>query len=443
MRLERMILSGILLVSFTLAAPPTPAISRTPSAHQTAGALLVEPDPLVQAMIDQVDPQAIYTLTGDLSGEWPVTIDDQTYTLDTRYTFSGEPIQKAAAYLYEYYQGLGLGVTYQDFTFGRASLSNVVAEKPGSVFAERVFLITSHYDDVPSEPPAPGADDNASGTVGVMLAAKILSEYDFGCTLRFVNFAAEEQGLAGSAQYAHQAYCAGEDLRGVINLDMIAWNTPNSPTDMELHAHPSVTGSVELADLYQEVVAAYGLELNPQPGFPLTSASDHASFWRYGIPAILVIEDLDDFNPYYHSGGDRLGNLDMAFYAEMVKASLATLAHLGCLVEEGWGAMAGTATDATTGQPIAGASISLFNPAWGYTFYTASAGKGEYSLAALAGVHTLTFDAVGYAPGTVPNVTVIKDQTTLQNIALVPIEESVNYLALVGAGTPASLPGCP
>ena len=144
MRLERMILSGILLVSFTLAAPPTPAISRTPSAHQTAGALLVEPDPLVQAMIDQVDPQAIYTLTGDLSGEWPVTIDDQTYTLDTRYTFSGEPIQKAAAYLYEYYQGLGLGVTYQDFTFGRASLSNVVAEKPGSVFAEGSFLITSH-----------------------------------------------------------------------------------------------------------------------------------------------------------------------------------------------------------------------------------------------------------------------------------------------------------
>jgi hypothetical protein len=394
-------------------------------------------------MIDQVDPQAISTLTGDLSGEWPVTIADRAYILETRYTFSGEPIQKAAEYLSEYYQGLGLGVTYQDFTFGSASLSNVVAEKPGSVFAERVFLITSHYDDVPSKPPAPGADDNASGTVGVMLAAKILSEYDFGCTLRFVNFAAEEQGLAGSAHYARQAYCAGEDLRGVINLDMIAWNTSNSPTEMELHAHPSVAGSVELANLYQEVVAAYGLELNPQPGSPVTSFSDHASFWRYGIPAILAIEDLDDFNPNYHTADDRLENLDLAFAAEMVKASLATLAHLGCLVEEGWGTMAGTTSDATTGGPIAGASISLFNPAWGYTFSTASDGNGKYSLVALAGVHTLSFDAVGYAPGIIPNVTVIKDQTTLQDTALVPVAESASYLPLVNSGTAVPLPGCP
>jgi len=443
MRPERNLLSGLLLASFLLAAPPTPALSQTPSAHQPAGAILLDPDPLVQAMIDQVDQQAIYTLTGDLSGEWPVTIADRAYTIETRYTFSGEPIQKAAAYLYEYYLGLGLGVTYQDFTFGSASLSNVVADKPGSVFAERVFLITSHYDDVPSKPPAPGADDNASGTVGVMLAAKILSEYDFGCTLRFVNFAAEEQGLAGSVHYARQAYCAGEDLRGVINLDMIAWNTPNSPPEMELHAHPSVTGSVELANLYQEVVAAYGLELNPQPGSPVMSISDHASFWRYGIPAILAIEDLDDFNPYYHTEDDRLENLDLAFEAEMVKASLATLAHLGCLVEEGWGTLVGTATEAITGQPIAGASISLFNPAWGYTFYTASDGNGEYSLAALAGIHILTFDAVGYAPITAPNVTVIKDQTTVQDTALAPVEESVNYLALVNAGTKAPLPGCP
>jgi len=443
MRPERIILSGFLLASFLLAAPPTPAISQTPSAHQPAGALLLDPNPLVQAMIDQVDQQAIYTLTGDLSGEWPVTIDDQAYILETRHTFSGEPIQKAAAYLYEYYISLGLGVAYQDFTFGSASLSNVVAEKPGSVFTERVFLITSHYDDVPSKPPAPGADDNASGTVGVMLAAKILSEYEFGCTLRFVNFAAEEQGLGGSAHYARQAYCAGEDLRGVINLDMIAWNTPSSPPEMELYAHPSVAGSVELANLYQEVVAAYGLELNPQPGSPVTSLSDHASFWRYGIPAILAIEDLDDFNPYYHTRDDRLENLDLVFEAEMIKASLATLAHLGCLVEEGWGTMAGTATDSTTGQPIAGASISLFNPAWGYTFYTASDGNGDYSLAALAGVHTLSFDAVGYAPRTAPNVTVIKDQTTLQDTALVPVEESANYLALVNAGTKEPLPGCP
>ena len=443
MRPERKILAGFLLASFLLASPPIPAMGQASVKNQPVRAAAIDPDPLVQAMIDQVNPQAIYNLTGDLSGEWPVTIAGQAYTIETRYTFSDEPIRKVAAYLYEYYQGLGLGVSYQDFTFGSTSLSNVVAEKPGSVFPERVLLITSHYDDVPNKPPAPGADDNASGTVGVMLAAKILSDYDFGCTLRFVNFAAEEQGLAGSRHYAQQAYCAGEDLRGVINLDMIGWNTPGSPAEMELHAHPSVAGSVDLANIYREVVTTYGLQLDPQPGSPVTDASDHASFWRYGIPAILAIEDLDDFNPYYHTANDRLEHLDLAYNAEMVKASLATLAHLGCLVGEGWGTIAGRISDAITGQPIADASIALFNPAWGYSFYTASNGKGEYSQAVLAGAHTLTFDAIGYAPVILANVTVSKDQTTVHDTTLVPTEESINYLALVGAGVAAPLPGCP
>lgn len=443
MRPERKIITGFLLAGFLLASPPIPAISQTSVINQPVSASGIDHNPLVQAMIDQVDPQAIYNLTGDLSGEWPVTIFDQAYTIESRYTFSGEPIQKAAAYLYEYYQGLELSVSYQDFTFGSASLSNVVAEKPGSVFPERVLLITSHYDDVPNKPPAPGADDNASGTVGVMLAAKILGEYDFGCTLRFVNFAAEEQGLVGSGHYAQQAYCAGEDLRGVINLDMIGWNTPGSPAEMELHAHPSVAGSINLANIYREVVTTYGLQLDPQLGSPVTNASDHASFWWYGIPAILAIQDLDDFDPYYHTANDRLEHLDLAYTTEMVKASLATLAHLGCLVGEGWGTIAGRISDATTGQPIADTSISVFNPAWGYTFYTASNGKGEYSLAALAGAHTLTFDTVGYAPKILPNVTVSKEQTTVQDTTLVPTEESVNYLALVGAGIAAPLPGCP
>jgi Zn-dependent M28 family amino/carboxypeptidase len=35
-----------------------------------------------------------------------------------------------------------------------------------------------------------------------------LAAIDFGCTLRFVNFSGEEQGLVGSAQYAKDAYCA-------------------------------------------------------------------------------------------------------------------------------------------------------------------------------------------------------------------------------------------
>ena len=105
-------------------------------------------NPIIQAMLDQVDPETIYDLSGDLSGEWPVTISDEAYTILTRYALSGEPIQKTTQYLYQYYQDLGLDVSLHNFSYGEQTLSNVIAEKTGTVFPDRIYLITSHFDDV-------------------------------------------------------------------------------------------------------------------------------------------------------------------------------------------------------------------------------------------------------------------------------------------------------
>ena len=89
------------------------------------------------------------------------------------------------------------------------------------------------------------------------------------------------------------------------------------------------------------VVETYNLELNPEIVFSSASGSDHASYWAYKFPAILAIEDLNDFNPHYHQTTDRLGKLDFAYFSNIVKASLATLAHMSCLVDGGWGTISG------------------------------------------------------------------------------------------------------
>jgi len=400
-------------------------------------------NPTVQSMLDQVDQGEIYSLTGDLSGEWPVTINKQPYTLNTRHALSGEPNQKAAGYLFQYYQALGLDTSYQNFTFHEQLLSNVVAQKTGTVFPERVFMITSHFDDLPVTPPAPGADDNASGTVAIMLAASILNQYEFGCTLRFVNFNAEEYGMIGSQDYAQQAYCAGEDIRGVLNLDMIAWNTTDSAPEMDLHALSSIPGSSEMADVFQEVVSAYGLQISPTAADPIITRSDHFSFWRLGYPAILVTEDVDDFNPYYHSADDRLDNIqDLDYYAEMIKAGLGTLAHLGCLVEDGWGTVSGIVTDQTTQLPIPGAAVSLTNPEWGYTYNTRTDQGGYYQFSALQGWHNLTADDFGYRVGS-SQVFITQNQSLTVNLELIPSNETAMYLPLTGNGLPIPHLGCP
>ena len=333
-------------------------------------------NPNIQAMLSQVDPGIIYNLSGNLSGERPVTINGEAYTIPTRYALSGEPIEKATQYLYQYYQDLGLDVSLHQFQYGGQMLSNVLAEKPGTVFPERIYMITSHFDSVNG---TPGMDDNASGTVAVMMAASILNQYEFGCTLRFANFNAEEFGMVGSEHYARQAYCAGEDLRGVINLDMIAWNTSGSPPEFDLHALPSVPGSMELAEDFQEVIQTYELNLIPTLGNPFISVSDHASFLRFGFPAILASEDGNDFNPFYHSPDDDLESIkDFEYYTEAVKASLGTFAHMGCLVENGWGIIEGVVAEKSSKTPIPNASISLNNPDWDYSFNTYTDEEGYY-----------------------------------------------------------------
>ncbi len=437
-------LACLILLSALIAQPPQPASGRILNPGKRAAQGI--PDPLIAALINQVDPAEIIDLAEGLSGVKPVTVDGEPYTLQTRYSLSGEAIQKAAGYLYEYYQSLGLHTTYHDFTYGAHNLSNVIAEKKGRYLPERVYLLTAHYDDLPATSLAPGMDDNASGTIGVMLAADLLSQVDFGCTLRFASFAAEEQGLVGSDAYASQAACAGEDIRGVINLDMIAWNSAGSPPKMELHAHGSVPGSTAIAGLFAEVVSAYSLDLEPEPGIPAISASDHASFWKYGFPAILAIEDLSDFNPYYHTSQDTLENLeDLDYFTEMVRAGLAAFAHMGCLVEGKTGLLTGMVFDAAAQLPIPGVELTLksLDPAWGYTITAETNESGQYQFEAVAGWHTLSADAPGYPYTLIGDLFISEGNEDILDIQLEPIDETQIVLPIAINGLAPVSPNCP
>jgi hypothetical protein len=283
-------------------------------------------DPLIQQMVDSVDSAAVYQYTGDLSGEWPVTVGGAPYLITTRYTYSGTPLRKATQFAGEHMEALGLAVEYHNWN--DPDYPNVIGEQTGVGSPNSIVIICAHIDDMPSGPLAPGADDNASGSVAVLIAADILSQYDWQYTLRFALWTGEEQGLLGSHAYALRSYNLGEDIVGVLNLDMISYNTIGSARGIDLHANQSVPGTLVIADLFDDAVDAYGLNLIPQI-IPIgIGASDHASFTDYGYSAILGIEDLSDFNPRYHTTGDQLQYADMGYYVEFVKASVATVGHM-------------------------------------------------------------------------------------------------------------------
>jgi hypothetical protein len=375
----------------------------------------VTPEPHVQAMIDLVNTQTIQQYTGDLSGEWPVYVGGAPYTIATRNTYSGEPIDKATQYVGDHLTDLGLSVEYH--TWNASLPPNVIGELAADNGSDEIVIVSGHLDDMPSSGPAPGADDNASGSVGVLVAADILTQYRWTCDLRFALWTGEEQGLLGSAVYAQRSANLNENILGVLNLDMIAWNTANSSRDIDLHARQvSVPGSMVLAQLFADVVSAYNIDLIPQIDPSGTGASDHASFWNRGYTAILGIEDFGDFNPYYHTSNDQMDVLDIGYYTDFVRASVGTLAHMGCLP---LGAVQGTVTDAVTGQSLADASLSMTDT-MGVWYAPALEPGGTYSQTAMAETYSLRAAAPGYYPAVVAGVVISDGVVTVQDVALAP-----------------------
>ncbi len=398
-RLQRLALSPVLL------EPQPPALAPADVAFQ----------PLVAEMIAQVLSTTVYDYDGGLSGEWPVIIEGAPYTIATRYSYSGAPIQKATQYAYEHFQGLGLAPSFHQYTYSGNNWRNVVAEQPGVVDPARIVLVTAHIDDMPAGPRAPGADDNASGATGVLVAADILSQYDFRYTLRYVLFTGEEQGLCGSAAYAAAVHAAGENIAAVVNMDMIAYDSDAAPI-LDLHARSAIPDSVTLANTFSQVITTYGLDLSPDVLIDdwLGNYSDNKSFWDRGYAAVLAIEDADDFTPYYHTTDDTLATLNIPYFTQFVRAAVGTAAHLAELRD---GQLSGLVYEKGSGAPIAAAVVEAELSAT-QVWSTTTTSTGAYQLTLPSGVYTVRADGPWHTSYVTSGVVIAPGQSLVLDIPL-------------------------
>ncbi|MBK7230792.1 MAG: T9SS type A sorting domain-containing protein [Saprospiraceae bacterium] len=108
-------------------------------------------------------------------------------------------------------------------------------------------------------------------------------------------------------------------------MDMLGWDG-NNDSVADLHVRP-VANSLQLADKAIESNSVYAIGLNLHIVNPGTGATDHAAFWDNGYTAIGINEEYDgDFNPFWHSSADSLGQFNLPFYEKCAKLAYATLA---------------------------------------------------------------------------------------------------------------------
>ncbi len=267
-------------------------------------------DDVVISMITQVDTSIYLRYLENITGFGP------------RYTGTSSCVA-AAQYIYDQFQSMGLWVRYHPWTYGGLSSNNVEATINGTdTSSNEIYIVCGHYDTVAS---SPGADDDGSGTVAVLVAAYIMSQYQFNHTIKFVTFSGEEEGLYGSRIYAQQAAAQGWNITGVLNADMISYAvTTTHGNNLDVYVNSAslwlYTYTVNINNEYQDYIH---LTLH---NAGTSSGSDHYYFWQNGYSAVFYFEY--EMTPYYHTSGDTIEHINATYAVKNVRLILATLAEL-------------------------------------------------------------------------------------------------------------------
>lgn len=204
-------------------------------------------------------------------------------------------------------------VVIDDFVARPGVCNNVFAVKVGTVSPEYQIIVGAHYDAVAG---SPGADDNGTGTAGVLEAARILSGIDTKLTFVFILFDSEEQGLNGAWHYANRAALRGDKIVCMLNMDMIGYYENDADASL-YHGDDS-----SFAQLWAYLADSLtGINLTGHLGGSW-GASDHYPFQQNGFSVVFTIESI--FSTVYHSNQDSTTYISYDYFTRMLQATLAT-----------------------------------------------------------------------------------------------------------------------
>ena len=226
---------------------------------------------------------------------------------------------RAARYLAAEFERLGLrgggdqGTYFQTFSRGGRDMRNVVAVLPGAEGQDECVVVGAHYDHLGRGAYGSlgggrargaihnGADDNASGTAGILEMAEAFVEAGLKPrrSIVFVLFDGEELGLFGSKHFAKAPLMPLAKTAAMLNMDMIG-----RLGKKKLIVYGKITGST-FGEVMGRVSGGLGMELDHRDS--MTPNSDHASFYEKQIPSIALFTGL---HSDYHRPGDDVGKVD-------------------------------------------------------------------------------------------------------------------------------------
>lgn len=258
-----------------------------------------------------------------------------------------QALKQAEDYISGVWRRSGYSVERHEVEAGEFRPANLEVAIRGEDPAAGCVVVGAHYDTVAG---SPGANDNGSGVAALLEIGRHLRDSRLSRTVRLVAFVNEEPPYfktrqMGSRVYAEALRERGVDIHAMLSLETIGYysDAPGSQHYPPLFSlfYPdsghfigfvanfrsrgllrrAVTAFQGASDVPVESVATFGF-------VPGVDWSDHWSFWRIGVPAVMVTDTAPYRYPYYHSPFDTPDKINYVTLARVIDGLIAVATAL-------------------------------------------------------------------------------------------------------------------
>ncbi|WP_196886244.1 M28 family peptidase [Aureivirga sp. CE67] len=257
-----------------------------------------------------------------------------------------ETLNEVSQYIYDEFCKNSAEVKFQDYKVNKNNYRNVIAYFGPE--DKKTIVIGAHYDVCGDQD---GADDNASGVVGLLELSRLLKNEKLNYRVELVAYSLEEPPFfrtKNMGSYIHAASLKKNkiDVFGMISLEMIGYfdNKENSQS----YPSPEMKQMFGTKADFITVVSNDGeskfntkfmkhfVNQNIIKAFPIVAPSsvqgidfsDHLNYWKFGFNAVMITDTAFFRNKNYHEHSDTIETLDINKMSKVIDNLYQTLIQL-------------------------------------------------------------------------------------------------------------------
>jgi hypothetical protein len=266
-----------------------------------------------------------------------------TETSDFRHFMNPHILDQVAEYIKNELENSADSVYYQEFTVNGTVYKNVIASY--GIKNTSTIVVGAHYDVCGLQD---GADDNGSGTVGLLELGRQLKGKELNYRIDLVAYTLEEPPFfrtenMGSYQHAKMLEKENRIIHGMISLEMICFFKDEKKTqDYPIGILKLVYGgrgnyitlvnkfgkgkfAKRFTKKFKKGASIRTKRFNGPKVLPGVDFSDHLNYWKFGYSALMITDTAFYRNKNYHQQTDTIETIDFKRMADVLDTVLATL----------------------------------------------------------------------------------------------------------------------